>query len=152
MSEDLYNKIKVYRNSFHGAAGYIGVEITDVKKGWARGEILVKNHHLNPVGAVHGGILFTLADTVGGVAAWSHGEVVTTANGSIQFLNAALNPRKIIAEATELKAGKNLLTYDIKIHDDSGKLICHTTQEYYSLHIPVTMKMEENNAVEKAGR
>jgi len=142
MANDLFNRLKEYRNNFQGAADFIGIKITDVKEGWARGEIEVKRHHMNPVGAVHGGIIFALADTVGGVAAWSCGQVVTTSCASIQFLNAALEPQKIIAEASALKVGKNLLTFDVRVMDEAGKLLCHATQEYYSLHVSVTEKLD----------
>lgn len=142
MVKDLYNQLKEFRNSFQGAADYLGIKITDVKEGWARGEIVINEHHMNPVGAVHGGVIFALADTVGGVAAWSCGQVVTTSNASIQFLNAATEPQRIIAEASALKVGKNLLTFDVRVYDEAGKLLCHATQEYFSLHESVEEKIK----------
>ena len=47
---------------------------------------------------------------------------MTTSSGTISYLNAAMNPEKLIAEAVELKAGKNLLTYDVYIRTEEGKL------------------------------
>ena len=112
-------------------------EITDVGPGWAKGELAFREYHVNPIGSVHGGVIFFLADSVGGTAASSRGSRVTTANGTISYLNAAMNPEKLIAEAVELKAGKNLLTYDVYIRTEEGKLVAKATLEYFSLHMEI---------------
>ena len=62
---------------------------------------------------------------------------MTTANGTISYMNAAMNPEKLIAEAVELKAGKNLLTYDVYIRTEEGKLVAKATLEYFSLHMEI---------------
>lgn len=152
MENDLYTQLMEYRNNHHGATEYLGIKLTEVKKGWARGEIVVNEHHMNPIGSVHGGVLFALADTVGGAAAWSYGEVVTTSSGSIHYLNAAINPGRIYAEATTIKAGKNLITMDIRIYDETGKMLCYTVQEYFNMHIPVSGLLENTGSIKAEAR
>ena len=44
----------------------IEMEITEARPGYAVGEIVLKPWHMNILGIVHGGVLYSLADTVGG--------------------------------------------------------------------------------------
>ena len=100
-SKEFFDKVLRYRRLEGTASEYMGIEITDVGPGWAKGELSYREYHVNPIGSVHGGVIFFLADSVGGTAASSRGSRVTTANGTISYLNAAMNPEKLIAEAEE---------------------------------------------------
>lgn len=135
LPKDFFDKVFQFRRLEGTASDYLGIVITEAGPGWARGEMPCRKEHLNPIGSIHGGIIFFLADTVGGTAACSRGSRVTTASGSISYLNAAMNSEKLIAEAVELKAGKNLLTYDVYIRNEAEKLIAKATMEYFSLHV-----------------
>ena len=112
----------------------MGVEMTDIEPGWARGELTIRDKHRNTIGSIHGGVLFFLADTVVGFAAMTRMEEVTTASASIHYMNPVLGQKKLIAEATELKAGKNLQVYDVVITTEDGRLLTKATMEYASLH------------------
>lgn len=135
--QEICDLIRDFRNNFKGATQYLGIEVTEVSRGRAKGQIVIQEHHSNPIGSVHGGIIFALADTVGGAAAWTHGNTVTTANGTVHFLNAAINAKKIVAEAVELKAGKKLLVYEVYVRDGQGKLLSKMTMEYFNLRKPI---------------
>ena len=136
-TKEFLDKVLRNRRLEGTAADYMGIEITEVRPGWAKGELAFRDYHVNPIGSVHGGVIFFLADTVGGTAAYSRGSRVTTSSGTISYLNAAMNPEKLIAEAVELKAGKNLLTYDVYIRTEEGKLVAKATLEYFSLHMEI---------------
>ena len=45
----------------------------ELDEGYCKGELEVTDQHMNPLGTVHGGCLYTLADTVAGFAAASCG-------------------------------------------------------------------------------
>lgn len=51
----------------------IGIKIIEADEGYCKAELEVDDRHLNPLGTVHGGCLYTLADTVAGFAAASCG-------------------------------------------------------------------------------
>lgn len=136
-SEELKKKIIASRYRDNGTNAQLGIALTDLGPGWAEGEMEIKEIHCNPLGSVHGGMLFTFADSVGGSAAATRGSWIVTSTSSISFFNAALHEKKLIAKAKELKAGKNLLTYEIEIFNEKGILIAKSTIEYVSLHIPI---------------
>lgn len=98
----------------------LGIKITQISEGFAQAEAEVTPDLLNPIGSLHGGLLYTIADIAGGGAASSHGDYVTTIEGSIHYLRAGLRTEKITATATELKRGKKILVYSLSIKDQDG--------------------------------
>src|SRR5271168_1758186 len=58
-----------------GTAKHLGFEVARVTRGRVVLRMRVKQHHKQVHGVVHGGVLAALADTAGGLAAW------TTASG-----------------------------------------------------------------------
>lgn len=112
----------------------IGIETLERRPGYAKCEIEIKPWHLNVLGVIHGGVLFSLADTVSGTAAAASGEYrVTTVSGNINYLRAGKNTSKITAEAVEVKNGKTFSVCDAKIYDDKGALLATTTMTFYHL-------------------
>ena len=128
-----YEKIRKERNEKNEFAKNNGISITRVSKGHAIAEMDVDSKKKNPIGTVHGGCLFTMADTCAGAAASSHGKWVTTVNAEINYLRAARNSKHLIAESSEIKAGKSLIIEDINIHDETGTLLVHATFTFYVL-------------------
>lgn len=112
----------------------VGLTILERRPGYAKGVIEVKPWHLNVLGVVHGGVLFTMADTVSGTAAAAgHDYAVPTVNGSINYLKAGRNTTKLIAEAEEIKNGYNFSVVDCKVYDDKEALLATTTMTFYHL-------------------
>lgn len=112
----------------------IRIETLERRPGYAKCEIEIKPWHLNVLGVIHGGVLFSLADTVSGTAAAASGEYrVTTVSGNINYLRAGKNTSKITAEAVEVKNGKTFSVCDAKIYDDKGALLATTTMTFYHL-------------------
>ena len=124
-----------FRNNASTVSKHMAMKVTEAKPGWAKAEMLCQAFHMNPIGSVHGGMLFILADFVAGMAALTRGKVVTTSNATVYFLNAAYMPKKIYAEATEIKTGQCLSTYDVLVTDDKGKIISKMVIEFYNLRI-----------------
>ena len=137
VSLEEFERILKFRLSVDGAIAQMGIKVTDMEVGWARAEMEYSSAHRNPNGSVHGGMIFSLADSVAGTAACTHGSMVTTSTGSIYFLHAAFRPKKLIAEAMELKAGRNLMVYDVKVKTDTGKLVAKAVMEYFNLNMPI---------------
>ncbi len=123
----------------------IGLQITQIREGYAKGELVLRPMHGNPIGSIHGGLIFTIADTVGGTAATSRGRFVTTVSGNINYLRPAMNCEKLIGESVEIKIGKNMCVYDVMITNETGKEIAKATMTYYYLQnvLPVEDTLSE---------
>ena len=102
--------------------------------GYAVGEIVLKPWHMNILGIVHGGVLYSLADTVGGTAAMTGRDyAVPTVDGTIHYLKAGKNTSKIIARAQEIQNGYAFSVCECKIYDDKETLLASATMTYYHL-------------------
>ena len=77
----------------------MGIRIVEVDEGYCKGELEVTDQHMNPLGTVHGGCLYTLADTVAGFAAASCGFEGPTLSGNMYFLRPTMGVKKLTCES-----------------------------------------------------
>jgi uncharacterized protein (TIGR00369 family) len=86
----------------------------------------------NGAGAVHGGAIVSLCDTVFYVALASiYGREQDTVTVSLQcnFLAPALPPHDLIAEATVLRAGRRICYGEVQV-SSNDKLVAHATLNF----------------------
>ncbi len=103
-------------------ARHSGIELVEYSKGAARARMKIEQYHLNAVGIVHGGAVFTLADFVFAVASNSHGTVAVSINSNISNLKA-VKSGFLYAEARELALSRKLGHYEVLVTDESGDLV-----------------------------
>lgn len=103
-------------------AQHCGIELTKVSEGYAETKMDITHKHLNGVGTVQGGAIFTLADLAFAAASNSHGFVAVAINVNISFIKA-LNKGSLYALAQETSINPKLATYDVKVTDDEGHQI-----------------------------
>ena len=105
-----------------------GAVIEEVDDHYARCTLKVEDRHRNAMGAVMGGVYFTLADFAFAVAAnWQEiGTVSLTSD--IAYMGSAKGNR-LTAEAFCVKNGRTTSYYRIEVKDEFGKLaaIVNTT-------------------------
>lgn len=124
-----YQKI-LDRNPF---AGMLQMEVLEVSEGMVRAKLPFQKELTNIYGDLHGGALYSAADTICGIAASTYGYYVTTVNGSIQYLKAGRNTAYVICEGKVIKPGKNLSVVDFTAVDDKGMLLNTGTFTFYNL-------------------
>jgi len=103
-------------------AHHVGIELIEAHNGYAKASLAIKEHHLNGVGRVHGGVIFTLADLAFAAASNSQGRVAVAISASIQFLRAPKGDR-LFAEAREISCDHKLASYEITVTDETGEII-----------------------------
>jgi len=103
-------------------ARHSGIELLELSEGRAKAVMKIREHHLNSVGSVHGGAIFTLADFVFAVASNSHGTVAVAINVSISYMKAA-SEGSLFAEANEVAINPKLASYTVNVTDEHGSLI-----------------------------
>ncbi len=103
-------------------ARHAGIELLAASPGWAQVKMPVQPFHLNGVGTVHGGALFTLADFAFAVASNSHGQLAMGINTSMTFIKA-VSTGNLYGEAQEISLNRRLGNYQVKISDDNQQLI-----------------------------
>ncbi len=102
---------------------YLGVELLELREGYGLARMKYDDALLNPYGMLHGGSLYSLSDIVAGTVACMSGFFVTTVSGNMNFLLPADNTEYVYCEAKNLRQGKHLAVFDVKIKNDKGQLL-----------------------------
>lgn len=104
-------------------ANLVGLNIGEVKTGYAEVTVTVEDKHLNSLDITHGGVIFTLADTAFSLASNSHGKTAVALNMSINFVKATKVGTVLTAIAREDKITRSTGLYRIEVTDQSGELV-----------------------------
>ena len=102
---------------------FLGMKVDKLDEGFARLRVpYFENLIGDPVRpALHGGVVSTLADTAGGIAAFTSvgpGDVLSTVDLRVDYLRPAAL-QDLVAEARVLRTGNRMVVCDIAVfHDD----------------------------------
>lgn len=111
----------------NGYIEYNNIKVDDLEKGELY--IDISSKHLNPYGIVHGGVIYTLADTAMGVSLTDIG-YFTTVSSNINFIKACKGD-KINTKVERLKVTKNMAFLNCYIYDSDDNLISMVNGTYY---------------------
>jgi 1,4-dihydroxy-2-naphthoyl-CoA hydrolase len=106
---------------------HLGIEWTEIGDNYLKVRMPVDNRTKQPYGLLHGGASCVLAETAGSVAS---ALVIDHEKFACVGLEINANHVKsatdgyVTATASPLHLGANTHVWDIKIHDEIGKLIC----------------------------
>jgi len=102
---------------------FVGVQIIDVRDGYAKASLKITRDHTNFHGVTHGGVIFTLADCAFAEAVNFGERKAVAIQVSINFLNPSYEGDVLTAEANRISESKKIGLYHIKITDKENKLI-----------------------------
>lgn len=111
----------------------LGIELVEYREGYAKGKMKVTENNINPYGSVHGGALYSLADTIAGFAAASYGTYASTVSGNMNFINPAMNTKYVYCEAKKVRQGKKISLYNVELFDDNNKILENGSFTFYML-------------------
>lgn len=101
----------------------LGLELLEVRAGYARMRMTVRPDFLNGHRICHGGLIFTLADSTFAFACNSY-NISTVASGcSIEFLRPVQPAEVLTAEATEQVLNGRTGIYDIRVTNRAGETV-----------------------------
>ncbi|MEG0329205.1 MAG: PaaI family thioesterase [Longicatena sp.] len=102
------------------------MRVTEVKVGYARVEMIIDEQILNVHGFVHGGALYSLADTAAGAASFATGRDSVTLSGTINYIKPGKGG-KLIGIAEQISAGRTTGVYEVFIFNDHDVLLSRAT-------------------------
>jgi len=111
-------------------AALSGIELIDVKLGWAKARMEIKDIHLNSYKVVQGGAIFTLADLAFAAAVNSYGNLALGVQTSTTYFKSATKGT-LYAEAKVINLHKKLAYFHVDITDDNEDLIAVFTATAY---------------------
>jgi acyl-CoA thioesterase len=104
-------------------AHHLGIELQEMRPGYARATVNVGPHLLNGVGITHGGTIFSLADVVFAAASNAHGPVAVAMDVHISFIKSTSTGETLTAEAREEGITKRTGLYRMEVTDSKGELV-----------------------------
>jgi acyl-CoA thioesterase len=105
------------------ASKHLGIEIAEIKPGFARLTMTVKQTMVNGHDICHGGMIFTLADTAFAHACNSYNFNTVAAGCSIEYLAPAKLNDVLTANAQEQTQVGRTGIYDVVVTDQDQKTI-----------------------------
>ena len=97
---------------------YLGHEMIEIKKNYVKSKIIVKDHHKQPMGLVHGGLYSTLAETICSYGANFLGNgTFVGVNNNTDFLSS-VQDGEIYCIAEPVKIGKSYQLWECKMYHD----------------------------------
>lgn len=104
---------------------WLGIEVLEVKTGYSKITMKVREEMINGFGIVHGGVAFSLADSAFAFACNNRNVLSVALDTSINFTKPVHVGDQLIAEARELHNGRSTGLYHITVtnqHDHTVAL------------------------------
>ncbi len=102
---------------------HLGIELLEIRPGYARLVMTVRREQTNSHGICHGGYIFLLADTAFAYSCNSRNQRAVAAGASIEFLAPAHEGDVLTAEGVEQHLAGRTGIYDMRVTDQHGKVI-----------------------------
>ncbi len=106
---------------------FLGIKLNELKYGESFLELELKKNHLQIHGVVHGGVIATLIDAAGALAAITEIEgsySLTTLEMKLNYLSSA-KKGKISAHGRCIKLGRTIGVSEVSIKNEDKKIVAH---------------------------
>ncbi len=103
-------------------AAHSGIELTEVSEGSAVAKMEIYPYHLNGVGIVQGGAIYTLADLALAAASNSHGQTAVGLTSNMTYFKAE-SSGTLYAKATEISLRRTVATYRVDVVNEKNELV-----------------------------
>ena len=102
---------------------WLGLEVDEIGAGYCRLHYNIREEMLNGFDIVHGGVIFSAADSAFAFACNSHGRITVALDVSITFTRPGKVGDKLTVEAKEVYLGHKTSVYDIRTTNEEGILL-----------------------------
>jgi acyl-CoA thioesterase len=102
---------------------WLGVESLEVKAGYSKVRMTIREEMINGFGTVHGGIPFSLADTAFAFACNNRNNNSVALDVTISFTKAVHVGDVLVAEAKEIHNGRSTGVYLINVTNQKEQLV-----------------------------
>jgi uncharacterized protein (TIGR00369 family) len=112
---------------------FINPNITKLEDGLAEVRWLPQPEHLNRFGAIHGGALAGLIDSVASITSLTKLKRIVTIEMNISYIKAATIANKILAKGVVIQAGKSLIRTTVELFNEENQLITRGNLTFFIL-------------------
>lgn len=101
----------------------LGISIDAVGHAYAKGSMEIRKDMLNSHGTCHGGMIFTLADSIFAYACNSENKATVALSCTIDYAAPAYEGERLIAEGSRNFRNARTGTYDITVTKEDGTVV-----------------------------
>jgi acyl-CoA thioesterase len=101
---------------------WLGIVVDEYREGYCKLHFTITEDMLNGFGIVHGGIVFSAADSAFAFACNSHGRISVALDVHISFIRAAMAGEILTVEAKEVHTGNRTSFYDINVTNEQNEI------------------------------
>jgi len=102
---------------------WLGIEVLEVREGYSKIKMAIRQEMINGFGILHGGITFSLADSAFAFACNNRNNLSVALDTSINFMKPGHVGDVLTAEAKEMHNGKSTGLYQISVFNQNDHLI-----------------------------
>ncbi|HEU4471283.1 MAG TPA: hydroxyphenylacetyl-CoA thioesterase PaaI [Flavisolibacter sp.] len=102
---------------------WLGIKIMEIREGYSRISMQLREEMINGFGVVHGGVAFSLADSAFAFACNSRNNLSMALDTSINFISTMMPGDVLTAEAKELHNGRSTGLYLVTITNQQGRQV-----------------------------
>jgi acyl-CoA thioesterase len=117
-------------------AVHLGIELEEVRPGYARAAMTIGPQLLNSVGTAHGGATMALMDVVHSAVSNSHGTVAVAQDFHTEFLSAGRPGDRLVAEGHEVHRSSRTAVYRIDATTTDGRRVATALARVFRLGTP----------------
>ena len=120
---DLHEQV-VEHMMYHDAfSQWLDIKIIEIKEGYAKIKMTIRKEMVNGFLVVHGGIVFSLADSAFAFACNNRNNLSLALECNISFLKQVNVDDELIAEAKEIHNGKSTGVYSINVTNQNNQQV-----------------------------
>lgn len=116
-----------------GFVNYCGIKIDRIENGFCEGHCIIEERHLNPWNMAHGGLSFTMMDTVAGNAIRSLGDGsrhLVTLSSNVYFMKP-VREGLAVCRGKVIRNGGKIAIVESCIYDENDDLLAKASFEFY---------------------
>ena len=121
MHKEIVNKM-ISNDAF---SKWLGIKVVEVKKGYCKLEMHVRNEMTNGFSIAHGGISYSLADSALAFSSNSHGKQSLSIETSISHVQKIKSGAKLTATSKEIERNNKIGIYHITITNQEENHVAH---------------------------
>ena len=122
-ADTLARRVAERLHAREGTSAALGIEIEEVREGYARIAMIVRRDMLNGKAITHGGMIFTLADTAFAYACNSRNVNTVAQSATVVFVAPGREGDRLVAEAREESQTGRSGVYAVKVRNQNDENI-----------------------------
>jgi acyl-CoA thioesterase len=104
-------------------AAFLGIEVDEVREGYARCSLTIKPEYLNAADRAHGAIIYSIADQAFAVGSNSMGSLALALSFTINYLGPAIDGEKVFSEATPVNVSRKISVWNVTVRGSGDRII-----------------------------